>query len=114
MASNDFDRVDMRILYRPQTNARDTTAEEISEHLETAPSTVAARTRNLEDEGVTRGYPSPGVWKDRLRPYVRRNRHWLLAVRTVGENTVPTGLGDDLRPAGRTGCFLVEGVDRCH
>lgn len=56
MVSNEFDRVDMGILYLLQKNARDTTAEEISEHMEIAPSTVAARIRDLEDEGIIKGY----------------------------------------------------------
>ncbi|MFB6309337.1 MAG: Lrp/AsnC family transcriptional regulator [Haloarculaceae archaeon] len=51
-----FDRTDMGILFPLQRNARDTTAEEISEHIDIAPSTVAARIRDLEDEGIIKGY----------------------------------------------------------
>jgi len=56
MVKSGIDPVDMGILHLLQKDARNTTVEEISEHVNMAPSTVASRIRSLKESRVIKGY----------------------------------------------------------
>ncbi|MFC7204279.1 Lrp/AsnC family transcriptional regulator [Haloferax namakaokahaiae] len=56
MAVFEVDPVDFGILFLLQHNARDVTTKEMGEQVGVASSTVATRIRNLETNGVIRGY----------------------------------------------------------
>jgi len=53
---DDLDRGDMAILHALQDDARNATTESIGERVNLAASTVAARIKNLEENGVITGY----------------------------------------------------------
>lgn len=50
------DEIDRRILYYLAQDARNTTAPEIAEEMEVTPATIRNRIRQLEQEGILRGY----------------------------------------------------------
>lgn len=51
-----LDEIDKRILYYLAADARNTAAPEIAEEMEVTPATIRNRIRQLEEEGVLRGY----------------------------------------------------------
>lgn len=51
-----IDDIDRRILYHLVADARDTAASDIAETVDVTPATIRHRIRQLEDEGIIRGY----------------------------------------------------------
>lgn len=51
-----FDPIDRRIVYRLTEDARHTSAPDIAEEVDVSPPTIRNRIRDLEDEGVLKGY----------------------------------------------------------
>ena len=56
MSSQEIDRTDMAILYLLQENARNHTTEAIAEKVGVSSTTVGTRIRNMEEEGIIKGY----------------------------------------------------------
>lgn len=54
--SSKLDKVDKRILYRLTQDARNITASEIAEEMNVSPGTIRNRIRELERNGIIKGY----------------------------------------------------------
>jgi DNA-binding Lrp family transcriptional regulator len=50
------DEIDKRVLYHLARDARNTTAAEIANEMEVTPATIRNRIKQLEAEGILRGY----------------------------------------------------------